>query len=97
MEDNKAILEEILKTTKENEEKINRILSFQKWSQITRVFYWLILIGVSVGAFYFTKPYLNSLLNIYSGGLGLGIDVNSIGQSNLDTKVVEELLKTLQK
>ncbi len=97
MEDNKALLEEILKTTKENEEKINRILSFQKWSQITRVFYWLILIGVSVGAFYFTKPYLNSLLNIYSGGLGLGIDVNSIGQNNLDTKVVEELLKTLQK
>ena len=97
MEENKALLEEILKTTKENQEKINKVLSFQKWSQITRVFYWLILIGVSVGAFYFTKPYLNSLLNIYSGGLGLGIDVNSIGQNNLDTKVVEELLKTLQK
>ena len=94
MEENKALLEEILKTTKENQEKINKVLSFQKWSQITRVFYWLILIGVSVGAFYFTKPYLNSLLSVYSGGLGGGIETKI--QGGMDMKVVEELLKTLQ-
>ncbi len=92
----KQLLEENLKLSKENNELLLKIRSVQRWSQITRVFYWFLIIGVSIGAFYFIKPYLGNLLNVYTGGVSGINNVNDIknnlknGQSD-----VQDLLKQL--
>lgn len=71
----KKILEENLKLSKENNELLKKVRGFQRWSQITKILYWFIIIGVAIGSFYFIKPYLGGLVNLYSGGVS---DVNSV-------------------
>jgi len=65
----KGLLEENLKLSKENNELLKKVREFQRWSRITKVLYWFIIIGIALGAFYFIQPYFDGILNIYSGGV----------------------------
>ena len=94
--EDRQLLEENLKLSKENNVLLVKLHKIQKWAQITRIFYWLIIIGASVGAFYFLKPYLGNLMNLYTGGVS-GISnisdiTNSLKTSQTD---MEDLLKSL--
>lgn len=46
--------------------KMNRSMVI---GRVLKAVYWLILIGVTVGAFYFIQPYVDTLKGIY-GGVG---------------------------
>jgi hypothetical protein len=50
-------------------EENNQILRAMKrsllWSRIMNVFYWVLIIGISVGAFYFLQPYLDQVMKTY--------------------------------
>ena len=63
--DVKRLLEENLKLSKENNVLLQKIYSIQRWAQITRVLYWLVIVGISVGAFYFIKPLMGNLLGSF--------------------------------
>ena len=93
--DVKRLLEENLKLSKENNVLLQKIHNIQRWAQITRVLYWLVIIGVSVGAFYFIKPFLGNITNLYTGGVS---GINNIGDitKNLSSKEqIQDLLKSL--
>jgi hypothetical protein len=53
----------------ELEQENNKILRSMKrsmlWTRVMTVVYWLIIIGISVGAFYFLQPYFNKILSLY--------------------------------
>ncbi len=90
--DIKKILIENLEITKQNNELLTKIRSVQKWSQITRAVYWLLIIGASLGSYYFIQPYLGSILNVYSGGVS---DIHSISDfsKNLpDSKKLQDIV-----
>ncbi len=61
----------ILVRTHELAEENNKILKAlnrrAKFSTALRVTYWIVVIGLSVGAFYFIQPYLNFLTDITNG------------------------------
>lgn len=78
----KKLLEENLRLNKENNKLLIKLRNYQKWAQITRAFYWVLIIGVSVGAFYFIKPYFGNLLNIYTGDLS--------GFSNISDLLIQD-------
>ena len=44
--------------------KVRRV---QKHSQMFRIFYWTVIILATLGAFYYIQPYLNQLLETYTG------------------------------
>jgi hypothetical protein len=67
--DIKNLLEENLRLSKENNELLLKVRRVQRWSQISRIFYWIIIIGISFGAFYFIQPYIGNLLNVYTKGV----------------------------
>ena len=93
--DVKRLLEENLKLSKENNVLLQKIHSIQRWAQITRVLYWLVIVGVSIGAFYFIKPFLGNITNLYTGGVS---GINNIGDitKNLSSKEqIQDLLKSL--
>jgi hypothetical protein len=93
-QDIKNLLEENLRLSKENNELLLKVRSFQRWSQISRILYWFIIIGISFGAFYFIKPYIGSLLNIYTGGVSDLNTVNNISNGlNLDK--LQDMVKNL--
>lgn len=71
----KELLQANLKLSEENNELLKKVRGFQRWSQITKVLYWFIIIGIAFGAFYFVQPYLGGMINLYSGGVS---DISSI-------------------
>lgn len=74
----KELLEKTYELEKENNHMLRGIRNSNRWSLFFRLFYWFIIIGLSVGAFYFIQPYLESLMNTYSSvqdGLG---NINSL-------------------
>jgi hypothetical protein len=92
----KNLLEENLKLSKENNELLLKIRSIQRWAQITRLMYWFVIIGISFGAFYYLKPYLGNVLNIYTGGVSNAGNVGSLTKNLKDSKSeVRDLLKEL--
>ncbi|ETB63663.1 TPA: hypothetical protein DIC38_03300 [Candidatus Nomurabacteria bacterium] len=88
----KNLLEENLRLSKENNELLIKVRNFQRWSQISKALYWLVIIGVALGAFYFIKPYFDNVLNIYTGGVS---DINMIKDlgGKVDINSINELLK----
>ena len=92
----KSLLEENLRLSKENNKLLLKVRSVQRWAQITRVFYWFIIIAVSLGSFYFLKPYLGNILNVYTGGVSGMNSVEDIKTSLQDKKAeMQDLLKSL--
>ena len=70
-QEERSLLEENLRMSRENNRLLIKVRSVQRWAQITRVVYWFLIIGISIGAFYFIEPFLSSLGNVY------GIDTSN--------------------
>ncbi len=51
----------------ENNRILVRMRRVQRNSQLFRLFYWLVIVGLTLGAFYYIEPYLKQLTQIYSG------------------------------
>jgi hypothetical protein len=55
----------------ENQRLLKKLYSASVWSRVFRAVYWFVIIGIALGTFYFLKPYLDSLTNIYGQVQGL--------------------------
>ncbi len=73
-EDNQ-LLQKTHDLAEENNKILRGIRSSNRWSAVFRIFYWIIIVGISVGAFYYIQPYINVLSKAYSG---IQTDLNSI-------------------
>lgn len=90
----KKLLEESIKLSKENNVLLVKIRNVQKWGQIARIFYWVLIVGMAVGALYFIKPYLGNLLNLYSGGVSGINNISEITKNLKDSQTnVQDLFK----
>lgn len=61
------LLEETLTLSKENNKMLRKMYSIARWARVARIIYWLVLVGASIGAFYYVQPYLEQLLSVYTG------------------------------
>ncbi len=59
----KQMLEETLALVKENNEMLKKVRGIQKWNLFFKIFYWILIVGVSVGTFYFLQPFVEQLQN----------------------------------
>jgi hypothetical protein len=50
----------------ENNRILHKLLSAQRWATFWSILRWLIIIGLSLGAYYYLQPYLDKLLATYS-------------------------------
>ena len=71
-EELKELLEENLEVSKENNEILSKIWSDVKWKRITKFIYWLIIIGLALGAYYYVQPIIEGFSQGY-GSVGNGI------------------------
>ncbi len=73
---------ELLKATLElSQENNNMLRSMKRSMQMSRVMssiYWLFIIGSAVGAYYYIQPYIDQVLDVYSGASD---KVNSINDT----------------
>lgn len=61
----RSILERTLKIAEENNSILRGIRRSNRFSMFLRLGYWVIIIGLSFGAYYFVKPLINSTLGLY--------------------------------
>lgn len=58
-------LRETRQLAEENHELLKKVYGMMWRSRLYRALYWVILIGIAVGAFYFLEPYFDGLMNTY--------------------------------
>ncbi|PSO45759.1 MAG: hypothetical protein BRC25_01095 [Parcubacteria group bacterium SW_6_46_9] len=59
-------LQETREIVERNHEMLESIQTTMFWRKVSSVVYWLLIIGVAVGLFYFLDPYLDRLFDAYS-------------------------------
>ena len=64
-EEDKKMLEETLELEKENNKLIRKVRSVQKQAHFFRVAYYVIIVGIAVGAFYFLQPYIDRVESVW--------------------------------
>ncbi len=62
----KRILKETLELAKENNSMLKKIRRYMAWGRISRVVYWALIIGASLGAYYYIQPYVEAALETVS-------------------------------
>ncbi|MFA6295022.1 MAG: hypothetical protein WC666_01200 [Candidatus Paceibacterota bacterium] len=60
----KSLLERTYKMVEENNDILRKMRRANRFGIAMRIFYWVVIIGASIGAFYFLQPYINSMMGI---------------------------------
>ncbi len=81
--EDRRLLEEVKALTEENSKVLKSIQRMNRTSAALKIIYWIVILGVSFGAFYFIQPYFDALKS--AAGDTPGPSTNSF----------EELLKDL--
>lgn len=66
----KAMIETLSKQQTENHQLLKKIYRLNQVNLYTKFAYWIFLILLALGAFYFIKPFVGSLTSVYGGVLG---------------------------
>ncbi|MEK7184887.1 MAG: hypothetical protein AAB683_02005 [Patescibacteria group bacterium] len=82
----RSLFDRMYKVTVENNEILKSIRRTNRISMIVKTIYWGIIIGLSIGAFYFIQPYIDFMTN----ALGIGT-ANNTEPNILNT--LQDLLK----
>ena len=61
-----SLLERTYKIAQENNAILRSIRRSNRISSVVKVLYWVIIIGVSYGAYYAIQPYFNKMLDLYT-------------------------------
>ena len=88
-EDSQKMLKDTYELARENNKMLRGIRRSQNIASFMRLVYWLIIIGITAGSFYFLQPYLNKAISLYNSVSGMQQKFNP---SNSD---ISNLLKKL--
>ncbi|MBK5215197.1 MAG: hypothetical protein JJE53_00080 [Candidatus Pacebacteria bacterium] len=89
-QETKQLLEENLKLSKENNEMLNSLIRSKKQNAIFKAVYWVIIILITIGSYYFIKPYISSLTSLYTGGASEMLNV-SVSENQQITDLLNKL------
>jgi len=66
----RKLLKRNLEISKENNEMLHRLQSAMRWGRFFRIAYWVVIISLMFGAYYFIQP----LVEQFGGDLSRGIE-----------------------
>lgn len=58
--EDKKLLEKVYQLAEENNEMLHKVRSVQKRTFLFQIIRWTLIIGISIGAFYFLQPYVDN-------------------------------------
>lgn len=71
----RQLLIQTSRLVEENNKLLRKMRRAALWGRITHMLYWVIIIGISVGAYLYIQPYVEKLQGIYGGFKG---DVDAV-------------------
>ena len=90
----RSLFMKMMKLTEENNKILHGMRRSMMWASITRWFYWIVIIGLSVGSFYFIQPYINTITGAF--GDITGSKVKTPGTVQNDISVLNSALDNLK-
>lgn len=96
-EEERKLLRENLEVSKETNELIKKIISAQRWGRALHIIYWLIIIGLSAGTYYFIQPILGTVLGNYDSIINSIDKIQKSTQSLPDSSSINSILNGLRK
>ncbi|MEI7810159.1 MAG: hypothetical protein WCI41_01215 [bacterium] len=78
------LLRDTFLLAEDNNKMLHKIRNGQKWASVMRVMYWLIIIGISIGAFYFMQPYIAPLEKLLGNASSVFEQLNSAKSQSYD-------------
>jgi hypothetical protein len=94
-EDLKKLLEENLQINRENNKMLKSIKRHFIWQRIVSLFYFIIIVGPIIVAFFYLPPLLKPMIEQYQelmGGAGLG----SINASNITPELINQIKSSIK-
>ena len=61
-------LDDLMELTVENNHMLRKMRQAQRFTVVMRTLYWVLIIGLAFGSFYFVKPYFEQLTKVYTQG-----------------------------
>jgi hypothetical protein len=68
--EDKSTLRKVLELEQKNNKMLASIQKSMFWSKVFRTIYWVIIIGASIGAYYYVQPYIDGAVQAYGGFKG---------------------------
>jgi len=96
IEQNQELIRENIEIAKTNQKKIKQIQSNIRITMIGKWLYWILIVSITAGAFYYSKPYINNIMDTYSN-FKENIDrstevINDPGSLFKDINIIEKLI-----
>lgn len=66
----REMLKKTLKLSQENNEILHSIRRSMFWSRMVRGIYWIVIIGATIGIYYYIEPYIDNAINAYGNVKG---------------------------
>ncbi|OIO29627.1 hypothetical protein COX93_00935 [Candidatus Nomurabacteria bacterium CG_4_10_14_0_2_um_filter_30_12] len=88
--ESKELIQDTLKLTEENNELLHKIRGVQKRETLWQVAKMILIIGITLGSFYYIEPYLNKMMDLYNSITGIQQDVKNVSDG---TSSFKDLLK----
>lgn len=82
--ESKKLLENTFILAQENNKMLRKIRSVQKWSIFWSWLKIIVIIGITLGSFYFLQPYINKIVDLYSSISGVEQELNDSDSSFQD-------------
>ena len=84
----RSLLERTASLVEENNKLLKSMKKLARWRTAMQIGYWVLIIALTFGAFYFIQPYINSLMGALGEGSSTGTD-----QSQSYTQQLQQALK----
>jgi len=80
-EDNRLekLVKKAVELSEENNKLLHKIIRAKRWERIFKLVYWIIIIGLMLGAYYYIQPYVYNLLDSYQGIMD---NIRNIGETS---------------
>lgn len=72
-------MQKLLQLTEENNKLLRKMHRAQQWASVFRAIYWIVIIGLIAGSFYFIQPFLSQTLSVYQGLVGTSEALEGVG------------------
>ena len=67
----KRLLEETAALARSNNKLLKKMHRATIFANVMRIVYWLVILGIAVGSFYFLQPYIEQMKELYLGAQGV--------------------------
>ena len=90
----KELLKANLELSKENNEMLRKVRRVQKRAYAAKIAYWVIVLLLTLGAYYYIQPYIQKVTD-FSNGLNKLIQSGNLNKT--ESNVAQQLLNNLGK